>query len=171
MGKPIAVRLQGDDIDQLVTISEKIQAHLAKQDHVTDIDDDFMVGKKELNVYMNDTAAAQALLTTGDVALHIRASLEGRIASYVNVDGERIPLRVRFYGDDRNKVSTLKNAMITNRAGNRVPLESVTKFEEKQGITEIRHLDGKRTVTVTASLDEKKDIKRGRESCNSPISR
>lgn len=155
VGKPVAVRVQGHDLDQLVQVSELVQEELKTHAGVSDVDDNFMEGKRELRIEVDNTKAADSMLTTQAIALNVRAGLEGHIASHAHHDGERIPIRVRFRPEDRTATSGLESSMVGNHMGQLVKLSSVANIVDSQGISAIIHREGLRTVTVTASLDEK----------------
>ena len=138
----------------MAAAADQVAEELARIDGVTDISHNFAIGKEEVRVVVDDEAAARSLLTVRDIALHIRAAIEGQIATHLRENGEQIPLRVRYAPKDRQGIDALINSKIVNQAGYLVPIAKVASFERQSGINAIMHHDFKRTITVTSAVDE-----------------
>lgn len=155
VGKPVAIRVQGDSLERLDQVADQVATELAGIEGVSDITKDFQPGKDELQVIVDEKAVALAGMTVQQVALQVRTALAGTVATWVRRDGDRIALRVRFPEEDRRKVSSVANLMIPNRFGNLVPLSQVAHLEQRPGLAAVIHRDERRTVTVSAAVDEK----------------
>jgi len=155
IGKPVAIRVEGENLQRLDVLADDIAEKLATYPGVSDIDKDFRPGKDELKVTIDEAAAARMLLSVEQIARQIRTVFAGTIASHVRKDGEQVPIRVRFPKADRQRRATLENLKLANSAGMLIPLRRVASFERAPGLTSIIHRDTHRTVTVTAALDEK----------------
>ena len=154
VGKPVAIRVAGFELADLRAATERIAEHLGQFDGVKDISSSFQEGKEELRVEVKGSAASRALLSSQQIALHVRAMLEGQIATHINRDGERIPLRVRYKEADRRSIASIKDSLLANARGYMVPLRSVASFSTAEGLRVIQHRDGERFLSVTAALDE-----------------
>jgi multidrug efflux pump subunit AcrB len=154
IGKPVAIRVSGEDLEQLNQAAGDISQYLSKVGGVKDISDNFFPGKSELQVLIDNDKAAVALLNPKDITLHVRAMLEGQIATFMRADGEEIAVRVRYLEEERRLISSLENSLIANQQGQLIPLRSVVSFQRQPGIASIIHQDAKRSITVTASIDE-----------------
>ena len=60
---------------------------------------------------------------------------------------------VRFPESERASVGDLENMYIRTPQGSQVPFYSVAQFEVSRGFSEIRRLDGRRVVEVSADVD------------------
>lgn len=155
VGKPVAIRVMGDDLDNLQNVAKAVLDKLEKQLGVQDAAIDFTPGKDEMRVVVNDIAAKQSLLTVDMISRHIMAAFEGHIASHIRAEGERIPIRIRLDEKSRDDLKTLLELKIPNERGVLVPLRDVAAFERTPGILQITRRNGSRVVTVTANLDER----------------
>ena len=63
--------------------------------------------------------------------------------------------RVRLKEDQRNTRGIFDDLIIENSRGNLIPLKTVAQIKEAQGLRSIRHLDGKRSIAVSAEVDNK----------------
>ena len=154
VGKPVAIRIRGDDLSELLTLSGNVQKALQGIAGVSDVSDNYQEGAREFHIKVDEMAAAKYLLSAKDIALHVRTAIEGQIATYVRLDGERIAVRVRYPHKQRENLDFLLDSQILNQAGLLIPLKNVATFENDKGLKNILHYGYKRTVTVTASIDE-----------------
>ncbi|MFH1829148.1 MAG: efflux RND transporter permease subunit [Pseudomonadota bacterium] len=154
VGKPVVVRVRGDDLPELDSIADEIKGYLATIKGVSDIRDDFERGKDEIRVKVNERQASRADLGVRDVALSTRSAFEGAIATTIKHADEEIDVRVRYPDEWRYRTGALDKVLIPNGRGNLVPITAIASFETTQGINAIRHFDRKRAVTVTANVDE-----------------
>ncbi len=157
VGKPIYVRVRGDDYNVINKITAKIKEYLSTKKGVSDIVDSYKLGNKELHVIVDEERAALADLSVSDVALAVRSAFEGSIATSIKPirAEEEINVRIRLQENQRNKRKILNELLIANRRGNLIPLNKVAKIVEAQGIKTVRHLDGRRFVYVSGEVDNK----------------
>ena len=154
VGKPVAVRIYGKDFKDLRAASHEVQNILQETPHVSDISSDDIAGKDELQIKIDQQKAAQSLLKTEVIANHVRASLEGQIASHLLDNTQRIPVRVRYSQKVRNNMDELKTSLVMNSVGQLVPMNKLASFELGPGVSTIKHRFGSRVITVSANLDE-----------------
>ncbi|EKD42405.1 MAG: hypothetical protein ACD_73C00173G0001 [uncultured bacterium] len=154
VGKPVAVRIRGDDFSVMETLGEKFKQALVQIPGAKDIKDDYEPGKNELRVIVDQQIAAQAGLTVNDVGETVRKAFEGIEATTIRKTDDEIGVVVRFPEEFRKDKHFLEELLITNSKGNLIPLSRISHIEETPGIDVIRHLDRKRVLTVTANVDE-----------------
>ena len=127
-------------------------------DGVRDITDSYDLGDKEFHVVVNEEAASSAYLSIGQIASSVRNVFEGIVATSIKPTKaeEEIDVRVRLQEDQRNRINIFDDLVITNKFGNLIPLKTIALIKEAQGLRSVRHLDGKRFVSVSAEVDNKK---------------
>lgn len=156
LGKPVAVRVQGDDLGLVRRLAGEISGELKKIGGVKDVKLDEEKGKEEMVLRVDPVRLAQAGLGLQDVGLALRAGFEGIVATTIKKSDEEIDIRVRFPKVSQKDQKNLDAVLISNGRGDVVPLGRLANFEEKEGISAIRHLDRDRTITVLANLEEEK---------------
>jgi multidrug efflux pump subunit AcrB len=156
VGKPVMIRVRGDELEDLDSIADEVKAYLKTIPGVSDIRDDYERGKDEIRVKVDERTASRADIAVQDIALTIRTAVDGAIATTIKKAEEEIDVRVRLPDEWRYREGVLDKIVIPNKAGYLVPIKAVVSFEEAPGINAIRHYDRKRTVTVTANVDEKR---------------
>ena len=155
VGKPVMVRIRGDELEELDAIADEVKAYLATIPGVSDIRDDYERGKDEIRVKVDERTASRAGISVQDIALTMRTAVDGTIATTIKKAEEEIDVLVRLPDDWRYREAQPEKIYIPNGQGYVIPVTAVVDFEEAQGINAIRHYDRKRTVTVTANVDEK----------------
>ena len=154
VGKPIAIEIKGDDFATLQKISEDYKAVLTKIDGITDIGDDFVDGKDEVRVYVDESLASFAGVSVFQIATAINTAYQGTVATKIKRSDEEVDVRVRFPLNFRDSLDSLRSIFVNNMAGNLIPVSKMIRYERSPGRASINHLDGKRLITVAANLDE-----------------
>ncbi len=158
VGKPIYLRIRGEDYNVINNIASQAKGYLDSLDGVSDVTDSYDLGDKEYHVVVNEEAASSVYLSVGQIASSIRNAFEGMVATSIKPTKaeEEIDVRVRLPERQRDEAQVFDNLIIANKFGNLIPLKAVVSIEETQGLRSVRHLDGKRFVSVSAEVDNKK---------------
>lgn len=151
-GKPIELRIGGDDPARLRTAADELLDALRRYRGVQDPIADLRPGKPEVRVRLRPGAESLGI-TTAMVAEQLRASLFGLKAAEVQVGAERFEIQVRLDEAARQRFRTLDGFMVRTASG-RVPLSAVATLEEGRGWARLHRIDGRRTVTVEALIDQ-----------------
>lgn len=158
VGQPIEVNIQGDDFEVLQEIAHKFMDNLNQIEGVLDVDYSYDFGKKQIRVVVNSEKANQYFITIGQVASTVRHAFAGGLATTIKPlrAEEEINVLVRFPDEVRRDLSAFDKLLIPNARGALVPLSAIAHVEETEGIFKINHLGGRRVITVTAQVDQKK---------------
>jgi multidrug efflux pump subunit AcrB len=156
VGKPVAVQVRGDNYETLLKLTREVQSFMGTIDGVEDIKDNYELDKEEIQVTIDKKEAARLGLNVLQIAGTIRYAFEGGLATTVRKEGEDVEVLVRLPEKDKNRISTLRQLTIPNNSGRLIKLFKVANFDNKQGIKNLSHEFGKRTITITASVDENK---------------
>ncbi|MCU0843776.1 MAG: efflux RND transporter permease subunit [Spirochaetes bacterium] len=158
-GMPVSVTIKGNEFDVLKKIADEYRAYLTTIKGLKDIKDNFEEGKEEIRIHINDRTAALAGISVFDIAATVRSCYEGTIATKIKKTDEEIDIRVIFPKSLRNDLTSIGRIKIANRMGNLIPLQSIARLERSRGVSFITRKDWRRTITVTADIDEKaKDV-------------
>lgn len=156
VGKPVSIEIKGDEYDVLLKIVSKMKDFMHTLEGVIGIKDNYELDKEEVRVTIDKKEAARLGLNVRQIASTIRFAFEGGIATTMRKGREEIEVIVRLPEKYRSDLNTLKNITIPNDSGRLIRLNKVAQFTKSQGIKSISRKEGKRTVTVTASINENK---------------
>jgi len=151
-GRPVDVRLSGDDLEALKAAANEVRALLARYPGVTDIEDDLTYGKQELILELSPQGKALGF-STDSVGRQVRHAFDGATARRFARGDEEVTIRVRFPRQDVDS-GLLADIYVRSPVGGvEVPLDEVVQFREKQGFARIKREDGQRQVAITAEID------------------
>lgn len=153
-GAPVAIRIVGNDLDQLAEISEQVQTELRQVRGTRDVGDDFELGKQELRVNIDEERAALHGLSPAAITGWL-ATAFGTVPVATTREGdEEVDIVVRLREDTRRDAERLAELSLVTPSGATVALRDVATIELGRGLGSIRRRDRRRVITVTAELIE-----------------
>ena len=153
-GKAVEVKVKGKHLDQLEAISAELQAELGRVPGVYDIGDDFLPGKEELRVRLNEDRARLHGLSVMQVAGTVRTAFHGAVATVYRDGDEEIDVVVKFQNASEMSVEQIEAMKLATPMGTRIPLREVARLELTRGYSNIHRFEGERAITVSAEVDE-----------------
>ncbi|MDO8321998.1 MAG: CusA/CzcA family heavy metal efflux RND transporter, partial [Phenylobacterium sp.] len=153
----VAVKVFGDDLDQLLTIGNELKAVVEGVDGAQDVGVEQITGLPVLQITPDRAALARLGLNVQDVQDVVATSLGGAVAGQVFEGDRRFDIVVRLPEPLRRNVDEIGRLRIPLAAtgeGPRgfVPLADVAKIEVEIGPNQISRENGKRRVVVTANV-------------------
>ncbi|GGF81536.1 efflux RND transporter permease subunit [Alteromonas lipolytica] len=152
-GADMSFEFSSTDIQQLEQISKDVKAALSQYNGVADINDTFAGGADEIQLQLKPQAEALGI-TLQQLGQQVRYGFYGAEVQRVQRDDEEIKVMVRYPKEERNSIGHLETMRVRSPAGQDVPFEQVADINLGKGYDSIIRVDGRRSVTVTASVDE-----------------
>jgi multidrug efflux pump subunit AcrB len=153
VGKAINARIKGDSFDTLRTISAEIQAFLKGVEGVSDVADNFPAGKDEIRPDLDLRRVAALGMDVRQIASEIRGGFEGIEATRIYDGNEEVDVIVKYDRESRRSVANLAEMHFATPTGS-VPFSNLGTLRREAGYSQIHHHEEKRSITVTASVDE-----------------
>lgn len=152
VGNAIDIQLEGDNVDDLRIIAEKLRVKLAEYPGVIDITDSFRSGKQELQ--LNISPGGEALgLTLANLARQVRQAFYGEEAQRIQRGRDDVRVMVRYPEAERQSLGTLDDMRIRTADGSEVPFGTVAVADLGRGFSSIKRSDRQRVVNVIADVD------------------
>ncbi len=148
--KPVEVKITGFDLDSLNRVAGDIENMLSNMQNITNIESTIDRGKPELRVILDKDKVSSAGLNTAFASQQIRQSIFGARGGNINIEGENIPINIRYPKEYRSSIQHLDNIMLSTLTGGQIPLSLVSEVEEGMGRLEIRREMRQRAVYVSA---------------------
>ncbi|MFQ5707951.1 MAG: efflux RND transporter permease subunit [bacterium] len=155
-GAPIEVRVRGKYLDELQQVVELVKKELRSMPGVFDVKDDFVPGKRELQILVDEEKAALVGLNVSQIATTVHYAFDGGVATVVHDGEDEIDVVVKYQESSRQNIADLENMKIVTPFGKLVTLKDVARLNIKQGYSTIKHDDLKRSITVKADVDNSK---------------
>ena len=107
----------------------------------------------EVVIDLNRAQLAELDLDAEAVGEIVASKLQGEVPTELERGNQDIALRVRTRPEDRASIADLAGLIVTTVGGVPVPLSAVAAVNVAEGANEIRRVDQRRVVLVTANLD------------------
>ncbi|MGD9807955.1 MAG: efflux RND transporter permease subunit [Deferribacterales bacterium] len=153
-GDNINVRYAHSDEEILTKVSDEMKDALTGYDGVTDIEDTFDRGKKEIIFRVNDLGKKYGL-TNEEIGRQVRAAFYGVEALKYQRGLDEVTVRVEYPENEKTGLENLMQMHIKTSTGMEIPFYMVAEYERGQGLATINRTDRKQVVNVTASTEAK----------------
>jgi multidrug efflux pump subunit AcrB len=157
VGKPLTLTLRSENAEALRKMADLIKAEVAKIDGAQDVRDDENSSGNEYRFRKDHEAGAFVGINVEQVGLNLRTALQGFVAAQLTDGSNEFDLRIRFQEDKRADLGHLRQVEILNSSqggASLIPLNRIGTFEEGPGPTTRKHFEFKRSITVTADVDD-----------------
>ena len=151
-GNDLDIQLEGNDVEELRIVAEKLRYKLAEYPGVNDITDSFRSGKQELKLSILPGGEALGL-TLGSLGRQIRQAFYGEEAQRIQRGRDDVRVMVRYTEEERSTLASLDSMRIRTPDGSEVPFATVGEATLGQGFSTIRRADSRRVVNVVANVD------------------
>ena len=155
-GFPLEFTIQGRDWDKLIEYTKSIEDKLHATGLVTDVDDDYLLGKPEIRVIPDRIAAAKHGVSITSISETVNAMVGGVVAAQYSSGGHRYDVRVRLADTDLNSANEIKKLYVRNNRGELVRLDKVVHVEVGKGLAQINRSNRERAVSITANIAQGK---------------
>ena len=152
LGLPVHLDLSHPEPARLAAVAEEVMAGLETRAGVFDVRTSHDEGFKEMRLELKPEARTLHL-TLDHFARQVRSAFFGSEALRVQRGREDMRVYVRLPAEDRNSPSDIERYLVRTPTGAEVPLGQVANVRFARSPTTIHRLDGRRIITVTASVD------------------
>jgi hydrophobic/amphiphilic exporter-1 (mainly G- bacteria), HAE1 family len=143
----LAVRVRGDDLDQLWNYARLAEQRLQRVPDLTNVRLRAEEGQPEIRVEIARERAAAYGIEPRLIAQTVEQYMRGAVATeYVDFD-EKVPILVRLPEAERRSLETLQTIQV-----NGVPLRELVETHEQLGPAEVRRRDQGRVVEIFADV-------------------
>lgn len=148
----VAIKLFGDDLEELRRVGDEISRVLASVPGATDLRVERVSGQSYLNIEIDRAAIARHGINVADVNELIEMAVGGAVATEVYEGERRYQLAIRYPEMYRNNPEAIGNIVLRSPNGAVVPLHDVAKVEVIDGPAQISRESGKRRLVIGANV-------------------
>lgn len=147
----VALKIYGDDMEQLERIAQRAVAVLAKVPGAADVKAEQTAGLPVLRVQIDRRAIARYGINAADV-LEVVSALGGKEAGVVLEGQRRFPLQLRYAPAARRDLDQVARLQVRAPGGQLIPLSELARIRVEDGPAQVSHEAGRRRVTVEANV-------------------
>lgn len=149
-GSPVEFYILGRDAEQLERIKTKIVKEISTVPGLINFDNSSRAGKPEITIFPYREKIEEAGITVMDVAMTLRASMEGLVATTYREQGEEYDIKVKLYDDSYNTPEKVGNIPIYTPSGP-YRLAQLGEVRFTTGFAKIIHRDKLKAIKFTGS--------------------
>jgi len=148
----LAVKVFGDDFDQLISLGTEIEKAIINVEGIADIAVEQTTGLPILTLHPKRDQLAQYDLSIGEIQKQLAVAMGGLVTGRLYEGDRRTDIVIRLAEEQRRNVDELSRLPIQRKNGDYVPLGEVAEIELVTGYNQVYRENGKRRVVVTANV-------------------
>lgn len=148
----VAVKIFGDDLEQLKKLGGQIGLILSNTAGSTDLRIEQVSGQNYLNIKINRDAIARYGINVSDVNDVIETAIGGKEASLVFEGERRFPLVLRYPVQYRENVNEIEKITLTSPNGALVLMRDLAEISIIDGPAQVSRESGKRRLVIGVNV-------------------
>ena len=160
-GADIEVTLVSANDAQRVLAADRLEEILKSINGVDNINRNDEIGKPRIETVLDFDEMARLGVDYQSVYRHLRTAFSGSYVTDATIAGKEEDVRI-YIGENDYTENFIQNTAVKNRQGNLIPMSQFSTLREIEGEPDYNHLDGDRSIKVTASIADGRP--RGRPS-------
>ena len=147
----IAIKLFGDDLNRMFTIGNRIKDAISGVEGIADLNVEQQIERPEIKIVPKREMLAKYGISMPAFNEFITVNMAGETVSQVYEQGKAFNLVVRASEADRSSAEKIRNLMIDDANGNKLPLSYVADVVSLTGPNAINRENVKRKVVISAN--------------------
>ncbi len=165
-GRTIDVDISGENIEKLVTVGSKLFGILSKE--IQDVQirpvPSIELLFPEIRFIPDDAVLKRLGMDAYSLGIIADVLMQGRKISEYKVDGvNKIDLILKSQDSDAQTPEAIYHSLVATPGGKLISFDNLADLQRSNGISEIRHLQGKRTITLEVTPPKHFTIQEGIE--------
>jgi heavy metal efflux system protein len=148
----LAIKIFGDDLDELKIQADKIASVVKEVPGAADIQVDQVSGAPQLLIRIDRKAIARYGINVADVQSVIHAAVGGEVAGQIFEGVRRFDIMVRYELNARDSAVAIGNILINGPDGLKVPLDELATIEEIVGNRQITRENNRRFISIQCNV-------------------
>ncbi len=152
-GAPVTIEIAGEDFGVLESLSETIQDRIQGTAGLVDLRSDFEPARPELQFIPDRRRAMLLGVNTNTIGQFLQTAVFGREVGIYRQFNDEYDITIRLPVSERTNIEDLLRLTVPNAQGDPIPLSSLGRFVYRGGFGDIRRVDQKRVITLTAEAE------------------
>lgn len=146
---PVEVVLMGDNVENLVKVSEDIRTILQNQEGVINVNNELEGMRTDLHVNINKDKASLMGVPVSTIDKTIRTALNGlTISQFRTSEGDEYDMILSLPIDNKAKIEDFDKIFLKSMSGEQIPLSQLARIEFATSPSLITHYNMQRSATV-----------------------
>lgn len=158
-GKPINMEVSGENIDELVKITERLKRFIEHEQigGIEELRSNMEINKPEMVLHVDRAKVAKLGFSTAQIGMTLRTAIYGKEVSKFREGEDEYPIQLRLLPKYRNDVDVLLSQLITVPGKNggppsKIPISAVADVEYVSTYGGITRKDNARAITLSSNI-------------------
>lgn len=151
----IAIKLFGDDLNELYSIAKLIKTETEDIEGIGDINVEQIVEAPQIKIIAKRDLLARYGIPLNEFTSFVDIAMGGEKVSDVFEENMRFPLVLKYSEEYRGSMSGIRDAMLDTYDGKKIPLSFVADIESSSGPNSISRENVKRKIVVSVNVAER----------------
>ena len=147
----IAIKLFGDDLNRMFAIGNQIKEAVSDVEGIADLNVEQQIERPELKIVPKREMLAKYGISLPQFSEFVTVNMAGEVVSQVYEQGKTFNLVVRAAESDRGTMERVKELMIDDAQGRKIPLSHVADVTSSMGPNTINRENVKRKIVISAN--------------------
>ena len=147
----IAIKLFGDDLNRMFTLGNQIKDAVKDVEGIADLNVEQQIERPELKIVPRREMLARHGISLAAFREFVTVNMAGETVSQVYEQGKAFNLVVRASEDNRGSIERVKDLMIDDAEGRKIPLSYVADVVSAMGPNTINRENVKRKIVISAN--------------------
>ncbi|MHC9510486.1 efflux RND transporter permease subunit [Kangiella sp. M94] len=148
----LAIKVFGDDLEQLAALGDEIEGAIASVDGIADLQVEQITGLPMLVIEPDTKKLAQYGISKALLQQQLATAMRGTVAGKYYEGDIRSDIVVRLNETSRSNMDSLNRLPIQINGDTAVPLQELATVKQIIGANQVNRENGKRRVVVTANV-------------------
>ena len=147
----IAIKLFGDDLNRMFTIGNQIKDAVSDVEGIADLNVEQQIERPELKIIPRREMLAKYGISLPQFNEFVTVNMAGEVVSQVYEQGKAFNLVVRSNEENRGSMERIRDLMIDDNQGRKVPITAVADVVSSMGPNTINRENVKRKIVISAN--------------------
>jgi cobalt-zinc-cadmium resistance protein CzcA len=148
----IAIKVFGPDLDVLQQKGNEIERLVRQIQGAADAKAEQISGLPVLQIRVNRHVIARYGINVSDVLEIVETAIGGKAVGQILEQEKRFDLVLRYQGESRSTVETIRNILVAAPEGGRIPLSHLADIQIEEGAAQISREQGQRRFVVEVNV-------------------
>lgn len=151
----VAIKLFGNDLNDLRNNAGKIKETISKIEGVVDAQIEKQVLVPQLVIKVNREALQRYGIQAGKIAEDLEVFYNGKVTGQI-LDGQKsFDILLRATDEERTNIEKIRNTLISTPSGNLIPLQQVAEIEYTNAINSVYHENTQRRIVISCNVQDR----------------
>ncbi|MBO8165398.1 MAG: efflux RND transporter permease subunit [Brevibacillus sp.] len=152
VGSPVVIRIYGDDLETLRSLSQQVKDVVAQVPGTYDIQDNLGIERYAIQFEVNKALMDEKMVTMTELTRTLRLINEGISVSEFDTGTDLLDIKLYANTAQIDPIDSFQRLTVTNQLGQQIPLSEIAQMKPGFGIRTIPHRDLSRSVTISSDV-------------------